>query len=147
MRRLTLLLVVIALLMVGLSACGDDDDGSVAEEGAAISALVMKAWETGDQADIDVVYAQDVRMIFGQDTLAENREEIGSLISETMGFGNSYEQIGPVTTYTGIDGDLYIGTMVEVQGAGHPRGAPLVGFYRVSDGQVILHVLIEAETY
>ena len=147
MRRLTLFLVVIALLMAGLSACGDDDDSSLAEEGATISALVMKAWETGDQADIDAVYAEDVHMILDQETVAENREEISSVISQVMGFGNSYAQVGPVTTYTGIDGDLYIGTLVEVRGAGHPRGAPLVGFYRVEDGQVIRHVFIEAEVY
>jgi hypothetical protein len=148
-RRFAALTAVVVIgLMPGLSACGDDDDGaSVAGEGASVSALVMKAWETGDQADIDAVYAQDVRMILDQETVADNREEITSVISGAMGIGNTYEQIGPVTAYTGTDGDLYVGTLVEVVGPGHPQGDPLVGFYRVRDGEVIRHVFIEAGSY
>ncbi len=143
-RQVAVVMALVGLgLMFGLSACGDDDD-PIAGEGASISALVMQAWETGNQADIDAVYAPDVRMILDQETVADGREELSSLISRVVGT-NTYEQIGPVTAYTANDGDLYIATLVEVVGPDHPQGDPLVGFYRVRDGQVIRHVFIEAE--
>ncbi len=61
--------------------------------------------------------------------------------------GNTYRQVGSVVEYLAADGDLYVATLVEVVGPGHPDGVPVVGFYRVKDGQVIRHVFMDAEHY
>lgn len=107
----------------------------------------MDAWASGEQADIEAIYASDVRMVLDNDPVAENRLEITSIITGAIGIGNTYQQIGPVTTYLANNGDLYIGTLVEVVGPGHPEGDPVVGFYRVRDGKVIRHVFMDAEHY
>jgi hypothetical protein len=86
-------------------------------------------------------------MVLDDETLAENREEITSVITGAISFSNTYQQIGPVTEYVATDGDLYVATLVEVVGGGHPDGDPIVGFYRVKDGKVIRHVFIDAEHY
>lgn len=107
----------------------------------------MEAWATGDQAVIDVIYAEDVQMVLDGETIAENREEITSVISVAIGIGNTYRQVGSVVEYLASDGDLYVTTLVEVVGTAHPNGVPVVGFYRVRDGQVIRHVFMDAEHY
>lgn len=61
--------------------------------------------------------------------------------------GNTYRQVGSVVEYLAADGDLYVATLVEVVGPGHPDGVPVVGFYRVKDGHVIRHVFMDAEHY
>lgn len=138
-RKPLILMVLFGLLATG---CGDDES-----EAASISEMVMEAWATGEQADIDAVYAEDVRMVLDEETIAENREEITSVITGAIGFGNTYQQIGPVSGYVAADGDLYVATLVEVVGVGHPDGDPIVGFYRVRDGKVIRHVFVDAEHY
>jgi hypothetical protein len=138
--RVLILILLAALLSAG---CGADDES----EAAAVSEMVMQAWATGEQADINAVYAEDVRMVIDDETLAENREEITSVITGAINFGNTYQQVGPVTEYIAVDGDLYVATLVEVVGAGHPDGDPIVGFFRVRDGKVIRHVFIDAEHY
>lgn len=152
-------IIVVAVLLIAASCGGDDGQGSVAtttEEGAttsssiaeSISEMVMEAWASGEQADIDAIYAEDVRMVLDGETVAENREGITSLITGAMSLGNTYQQVGPVAGYvTAGDGDLYVATLVEVVGTAHPDGDPIVGFYRVRDGKVIRHVFIEAEIY
>lgn len=142
MRR-TLLIVMVAL--VAASGCSSSDSNEALGEETA--AMLMTAWATGDQADIDAVYAEDVRMVLDDLTLAENREEITEVITGAIGIGNTYEQVGPVSVYEAEDGDLYIASLVEIVGAGHPVGDPVVGFYRVRDGEVIRHVFMEAESY
>ncbi len=139
-RRIRLMVVVV---LVAASACSSSDSNE--ELGASTAEMLMVAWATGDQADIDAVYAEDVRMVFDDETLAENREEITGVITGAIGFGNTYEQIGPVSVYEAEDGDLYFASLAEVVGAGHAVGDPVVGFYRVRDGEVIRHVLMDAE--
>lgn len=113
----------------------------------ATAAMVMKAWDTGDSADIDAVYAADVLMVIDTETYASDREELAGVITGAMSIGNIYRQVGPVVEYLGSDGDTYLATLVVVTGPGHPSGAPVVGFYRVRDGKVIRHILLDAEGY
>ena len=136
---------LMAAVLVALTSCSSSESND--EAGAAVDDSVMTAWATGDQADIDAIYAEDVRMVLDDQTLAENREEITSVITGAIGFGNTYKQIGPVAVYLAEDGDMYVGTLVEVVGAGHPVGDPIVGFFRVRDGKVIRHVFTDAEHF
>jgi hypothetical protein len=121
--------------------------GGASSDGQSVSEMVMKAWATGEQTDIDAVYADNVRMVVEGETLAETREEITSVITVAIRIGNTYQQVGPVSEYVATDGDLYIATLVEVVGTAHPAGDPIVGFYRVRDGKVTRHVFIDAEHY
>jgi len=142
---------LVLILLAGLlsSGCGDDESevAPVSDEAVSVSEMVMEAWATGEQADIDAIYAEGVRMVLDDETVAENRGEISSVIIGAISFGNTYRQVGPVTEYVATDGDRYVATLVEVVGAGHPDGDPVVGFYRVRDGKVIRHVFIDAEHY
>ena len=126
MRR-TLYLMI--LVLVAASSCSSSDSTDE-EAGASVSESVMTAWASGDPADIDAIYAEDFVMAVDGVTLAENREEIASVITGAKEVGNTYEQVGPVAVYLAEDGDMYVGTLVEVVGAGHPIGDPIVGFYR-----------------
>lgn len=135
---------LMALVLVAASSCASSE--SIDEDaGASVSESVMTAWASGDQADIDAIYAEDVVMALDGETLAENRDEISSVIASAIGGGNTYEQVGPVAVYVAGDGDMYVGTLVEVVGPGHPIGVPVVGFYRVRDGKVIRHIFMDAE--
>lgn len=145
-NRQLALLAVLALAAVACSAAPTVSQGASASA-KSTAALVMKAWASGDSADIEAVYATDVRMILDTDTLASDREEIAGVITEAIGIGNTYEQVGPVAEYVAADGDTYIATVVKVTGIGHPSGVPVVGFYRVRDGKVIRHVFMDAEHY
>ena len=138
-------MILVAALLIVLASCSSSD--SAEEIGASVAESVMTAWATGDQTDIDAIYAEDVVMALDGTTIAENREEITSVIAGALGIGNTYEQIGPVAVFVAEDGDLYIGTVVEVVGAGHPAGDPVVGFYRVRDGRVIRHIFMDAEHF
>ena len=82
-----------------------------------------------------------------EDVVASNAKELTDAIRGTIGFGNTYKQIGPVAYYEAEDGDLYVAGMVEVKGPGHPNGDPLVGFYRVRNGNVAKHIFMDAEHY
>ena len=64
-----------------------------------------------------------------------------------IGFGNTYRQVGPVSSYEAADGDLYVASTVEVSGLAHPDGSPLIGFYRVHNGKVIRQIFLDAEHY
>jgi hypothetical protein len=55
--------------------------------------------------------------------------------------------VGPVIDYQVPEGDLFVATLVEVVGPGHPSGDPIVGFYRVHDGKVTRHVFTDVEHY
>jgi ketosteroid isomerase-like protein len=142
---------LILLLLAGLlsTGCGgaDETDAGASPEAESVSEMVMEAWATGAQTDIDAIYAEDVRMVLDGETLAEDRDEITSVITGAIRFGNTYQQVGPVTEYLASDGDLYVATLLEVVGDGHPFGDPVVGFYRIRDGKVIRHVFIDAEHY
>ena len=104
--------ILVAGLILVLTSCSSSDSDE--ETGASAAESVMTAWATGDQADIDAIYAEDVVMALDGTNLAENREEITSVITGALGIGNTYEQIGPVAVYRAEGGDLYIGTVVEV---------------------------------
>lgn len=140
--------VLVLGLVFATVACGDDEAEPQSGEGDAVAAMVMTAFETGDRADVEAVYAPDVQMVIDEQMVASDREELVAVMGTALAAGNSYEQIGPVVEYTGADGDLYVATVVVVMGPGHPpEGDPHVGFYRVRDGQVIRHVFIDARAY
>ena len=142
--RKVLCAVAVSLAVVTACSSGDSADD---ETGAAVAESVMTAWASGDQADVDAVYAEDVVMVLDDETAAENRNEISSVITGAIGIGNTYSQVGPVAVYVADDGDMYVGTLVEVVGPGHPDGDPIVGFYRVRNGEVIRHVFMYAPSY
>lgn len=144
-RRLALL-AVLAIAFVACSGEATVSQGTSASA-EATAAMVMKAWASGDAADIEAVYASDVRMILDTQTLASDRDEITGVITEAIGIGNTYEQVGPVAEYVASGGDTYIATVVKVTGIAHQTGVPVVGFYRVRDGKVIRHVFMDAEHY
>ena len=117
-------------------------------EAQAAADQVMEAWATGDQTAIDAIYAEDVRMVIDNETLAENRTQITDHITFVIELGNTYRRVGPVSEYVTTDGDLYVSLMIEgTAGTGHPEGVPIVGFLRVRDGQVIRHVFMHADAY
>ncbi len=149
-RLLTITVVLLAVALIGLGVFVIYDQ-TAAEEyeeaGATIGEMVMEAWASGDQADIEAVYDSDVIMVLDGETLAEDRGGITSVITGAISVGNAYEQVGPVAVYEASDGDLYVATLVEVTGAAHPEGVPVAGFYRVRDGKVIRHVFMDAEHY
>jgi hypothetical protein len=121
-------------------------DPQATSPGQIASALAMEAWATGATEDIEVAYDPNVVMIIDDDTLAEDRDEITSVIRAGLSI-NTYRQVGPVAELEASDGDLYVATLVEVVGLGHPDGVPVVGFHRVRDGKVIRHVFMDAEHY
>jgi uncharacterized protein (TIGR02246 family) len=136
-------LYLFAVVLIAASSCSSSDSDE--ETGAAVADSVMAAWASGDQADIDDIYAEDVVMALDGMTVAESREEIASVITTAIGIGNTYRQVGPVAVYVAEDGDMYVSSLVEVVGIAHQVGDPVVGFYRVRDGQVIRHIFMDAE--
>ena len=136
-------LYLFAVVLIAASSCSSSDSDE--ETGAAVADSVMAAWASGDQADIDDIYAEDVVMALDGMNVAESREEITSVITTAIGIGNTYRQVGPVAVYVAEDGDMYVSSLVEVVGAAHQVGDPVVGFYRVRDGQVIRHIFMDAE--
>jgi hypothetical protein len=118
--------------------------------GQELSDQVLKAWATGDAASIAATYDPAVKVLLIYDNTVDGgvgTKELTGAIQGAIGIGNTYKQIGPVSTYEAEDGDLYVGTTVEVKGPGHPVGDPLVGFYRVHDGKVIRQIFLDAEHY
>jgi hypothetical protein len=136
-------LYLFAVVLIAASSCSSSDSDE--ETGAAVADSVMAAWASGDQADIDDIYAEDVVMALDGMTVAESGEEITSVITTAIGIGNTYRQVGPVAVYVAEDGDMYVSSLVEVVGVAHQVGDPVVGFYRVRDGQVIRHIFMDAE--
>jgi uncharacterized protein (TIGR02246 family) len=136
-------LYLFAVVLIAASSCSSSDSDE--ETGAAVADSVMAAWASGDQADIDDIYAEDVVMALDGMTVAESRDEIASVITTAIGIGNTYRQVGPVAVYVAEDGDMYVSSLVEVVGIAHQVGDPVVGFYRVRDGQVIRHIFMDAE--
>jgi len=52
---------MVVVVLVAASGCSSSDSNE--EMGASTAEMLMEAWATGDQADIDAVYAEDVRMV------------------------------------------------------------------------------------
>jgi ketosteroid isomerase-like protein len=135
---------VVALLaaaLVGYWAGGGFD---TADPGEAVADRVMEAWATGDTEAIEDTYAPDVVLVLDGSLIVDDRDAMAQVIDDALALGNTYEQIGPVTSYQGANGDLYVSTLVEVAGPGRSDGEPLVGFYRVRDDVVVRHVFWQA---
>ena len=145
---MALSVVSLAAAAIGVAGQGEALPGDPAgPTGDAISEQVMEAWATNDAAAVEALYDPEVIMVIDADVVAADRDEIRSVIAGARGIGNTYRQHGPVIEYQDENGDLYVGTIVEVKGPGHPTGVPIVGFYRVRDGKVIRHVFMDAEHY
>ena len=56
-------LYLMALVLVAASSCSSSDSNE--EMGASVAESVMEAWATGDQADIDAIYSEEVRRLSG----------------------------------------------------------------------------------
>lgn len=137
--------------IVGYAVAGGFTTESAAP-GQDVADRVAKAWATGDAASIAAAYDPKVKVILvydnTEDVVASNIEELTTAIKGAIGLGNTYEQIGPVAYYESAeDGDVFVASMVEVEGIAHTVGDPLVGFYRVRDGKVTKHVFMDAEHY
>ena len=149
MRTLCVSIITVALLAgsaIGVAG-QEDEDATPAMDGQVISDMVMEAWASGDDAAIEAVYDPAVVMIIDGDELAADRDEIAAVIKGAVRFGNTYTQVGPVSEYQHTSGDTFVAMLLEVRGAGHPQGDPVVGFLRVHDGKVTRHVFMDAEHY
>lgn len=157
-RRLRInswLVAVIALAAIllagigGYAIAGGFTTGSA--PGRDVTDRVMNAYATGDAASIAATYDPAVRVVLIYDNaehvVARNAKELTGAIKAAIVFGNTYKQIGPVSTYVAKDGDLYIAHIIEVKGSGHPDGVPVVGFFRVHNGKVIRQIGLDAEHY
>lgn len=141
--------VVIAAGLAGYAIAGGF--GNESSPGQDVSSKVMSVWASGDTAAINELYAPNVSLNLvypgSGPTGDTNRKQVTETIKNALAVGNTYTQIGPVTSYTAADGDMYVASLVEVKGAGHPSGVPLVGFYRVHDGKIVQHIFMDAEHY
>jgi hypothetical protein len=140
-------LSLLVALAVGVASQDEESVGSDTGAGQAISDRVMEVWATGDAADIDAIYDPDVTMMLDTDVLATDREEITDVIEGAIHLGNTYRQVGPVIEYVDAIGDMYVGSIVEVNGVAHRKGDPVIGFYRVHDGKVIRHIFLYGPQY
>jgi len=150
MRTLYASIITVVLLAgsaIGVAGQDQGSDGADAGPGQAISDRVMEVWATGDETGIDALYAPDVLMMIDGEEYAADRDGITSVIKGAIGIGNTYRQVGPVIDFVDSDGDLYVGTIVEVNGIAHRKGDPVIGFYRVRDGKVIRHILLYGPEY
>lgn len=148
MRRLLIVGgLVVAILGAGIA--GYALSGGFTPESAPgqdVSERVMDVWSTGDAASVRATYDPAVLVTLDADVVASSAKEVSEVVGNAIAYGNTYRQIGPVAYYKSEeDGDVYVASLVEVRGTGHPAGDPLVGFYRVRDGKVIRHVFIDAE--
>jgi hypothetical protein len=120
--------------------------------GGDVSSNVMTVWRTGDTAAINALYVPSVKFVLeypgrAATEVETTRKQLTDTIKNAIAIGNTYTQIGPVSTYTTADGDTYVASLVEVKGPGHPSGVPVVGFYRVHDGKIVRHIFMDAEHY
>lgn len=155
--RLNLWLVVAAaaaaLIVAGVAgyaiAGGFSSESSPGQD---VSNKVMAVWTTGDTAAINALYAPAVTFVLEYPgrtptDVQTNRQQLTDTIKNAIAYGNTYTQVGSVTSYTAAEGDTYIASLVEVKGPGHPSGIPVVGFYRVHNGKIIRHIFMDAEHY
>lgn len=141
--------VAVAAGLAGYALAGGFSSES--NPGQEVSSKVMSVWASGDRAAINALYAPNVSLNLvypgSSPTGDTNRKQVTRTIDNAIAFGNTYKQIGPVTSYTAADGDMYVSSLFEVKGPGHPDGVPLVGFYRVHDGKIVQHIFMDAEHY
>ncbi len=148
MRRLlaagSLVVAIVAAGIVGYALAGGFTTESA--PGEDVSDRVMNVWATGDAASVRATYDPAVLVTLDADVVASSAKEVAEVAGNAIANGNTYKQIGPVAYYKSKEnGDIYVASLVEVTGAGHPVGDPLVGFYRVRNGKVIRHIFIDAE--
>ena len=71
--------------------------------GQEVSDRVMDAYATGDAASIAATYDPAVKVVLIYDNtehvIARNTKELTGEITGAIAFGNTYRQIGPVSTY------------------------------------------------
>ena len=142
-------IALVAIVLAGIAGyaiAGGFTTESSPGQGAADR--VMKAFATPDAASISAAYdpALKVSLIWDgtEHVIATNAREEAAAIREGLAIGNTYRQIGPVSTYEAPNGDLYVAHIIEVKGPGHPNGDPIIGFYRVHNGKVIQQIGIDA---
>lgn len=148
-RRLPIwMTAVLAVLAIGIGfgagylTFGSPFTSAEAWEAERVSSSVMKAWRTGDEVDIEAIYAPDADYRFGGRARAVNREGISAEISRAILVDNTYRQVGPATAYTAWDGSVYVVTLIEATRNRIPEDEPLVAYYRVKDGVVTRHVVM-----
>lgn len=148
-RSSRLVLVVAAVLAVVLAAFGGYAlaGGFSTSEGQTVSDNVLQAWRTGDVDDMKAAYAPTVEFVMDDASSTLTREQLRANIQTNLTMAglwdepDAVQQIGPVAEYTDGDGDLYVTSMVDV------NGSPMSGFYRVRDGKVISHVFLTVRDY
>lgn len=138
----------VVALVIGFGVGFLVGDRSTSDPARDTADRVMLAWQTADPDDIADVYAPDAVFVFDGEQLAVGLDEVTDLVAVAVNdLGNTYELIGPVSSVTRSTGVVYISFLVEVTGSGHPFGAPIIGFYRVQNGLVTRHVVMDAEHY
>ena len=147
-------LVALAAVVAGLAgyAIAGGFSSSEPNPGQAVSSKVMSVFASGDTAAINALYAPNAQLV-GEypgrpiSELDKNRAQLTATIKHAIAVGNTYTQVGPVTSYTAANGDMYVASIVEVKGSGHLTGDPLVGFYRVHDGKIIRQIFLYGPGY
>ena len=143
----------LALVIAGLVgyAVAGGFTGEATSPGQAVADRVNNVWATADPAAIRATYAANVKFLLempGERAQFSNRAQLADTIhSAVIVAGYTYTQIGPVSSYTAADGDMYVTSLIEIRGSGHPSGVPAVGFYRVHNGKVIRQIFMDAEHY
>ena len=149
-----LVAAVLAAALIGVGAFEAVDratGGGATSPGQAVADRVNNVWATADPAAIRATYAPNVHFLLvapGERAEFRNRAQLADTIhSAVIVAGYTYKQIGPVSSYTAADGDLYVTSLIQIKGSGHPSGVPAVGFYRVHNGKVIRQIFMDAEHY
>lgn len=146
------LIGIAAVLLAGIGgyaiAGGFTSESSPGQE---VADAVVNAYSTGDAATIAATYDPAVKVVLIYDkaehVVARSAKELTGVIKDSIAFGATLKQIGPVATYRAKDGDLYVAATSELTSPSHPDGIPIVGFYRVHNGKVIRQVGLDAEHY
>jgi hypothetical protein len=145
---------IVVCLALGLPVAGQEGPPAASagptggvRDGQIVSDMILKAWATGTEADIDAIYDPEALFILDGEPLATGRDELIEGIGYAIDLTNTYRQVGPTIEYRHSVGDLYVGTITEVKGPYHSAGVPIVCYYRVHDGMVTRHVCLDAEHY
>ena len=146
----TVVLVALAAGLAGYAIAGGFSSAS--NPAQDLSSRVMAAWASGDIAAINDLYAPNAKLVLEYpgrpaNEMANGRANIATTIAAVKGIGNTYTQLGPVTSYTAPNGDLYVTSVVEVKGLAHQAGTPIIGYYQVHDGKIIRQIFLQAELY
>lgn len=80
----------------------------------------MSAWASGDTAAIKALYAPNVQFVAEYpgrpaSQVDTTRAAVIETIRHAIAGGVTYTQVGPVTSYTTANGDMYVSSIVEVK--------------------------------